>query len=184
MKTARFNFSYRENASKLHRKVGDILRDPKGIFSGFKVYQEYPVARIASSYGNSSHMFDWVVLDLHLVIECHGIQHYKPTSWTGEKDEKAIWDHQDIKTRDKLKKDAAESAGWAYVEIPYSDYDKIDQDYIWDLYQDANQSSAPLEDEEEKKPDEYKQKQLEKAREARKAWYQKQKELKRKLKEK
>ena len=60
MKRTRFQHQYRKNASKLHKEVGDILRDSK-ILGHQEIYQEYPVNRVNKHYRNSSHHFDWVV---------------------------------------------------------------------------------------------------------------------------
>lgn len=118
MKTNRFQFEYRKSASKLHRAVGDCLRD-SDLFRHYEIYQEYPVVKVNTTYSESSHHFDWVIIELKVVIECHGRQHYKVVAFDGDV-EKAVLQFSDLKGRDRAKRRAAMSAGWAYVEIPYN----------------------------------------------------------------
>ena len=101
MKTSRFKYGYRRSASKLHKKTGDLLRE---MFPSMRIYQEYPVNKINSSYNTGRHKFDWVILDLKAVIECHGAQHYQVCTFGGDQD-KAIDQFRDIQYRDKKKKD-------------------------------------------------------------------------------
>lgn len=118
MKSRRFQFKYRKSASKLHRTVGDCLRNSK-IFSNYEIYQEYPVVRVNTSYEKSSHHFDWVIMEIKVVIECHGKQHYTPTAFDGNI-ENAVMNFKDLKERDREKKEAALKSGWIYVEVPYN----------------------------------------------------------------
>jgi hypothetical protein len=120
--------------SKLHSKVGDILKEST-LFKGYKIYQEYPVKKIFPDYPSFKHRFDWVIMDIFLVIECHGIQHYQPTNFGNTDAAKSIGNFQDQRSRDRSKMQAALDAGFTYIEIPYSDYSKITEDYIWDKYQ-------------------------------------------------
>ena len=118
MKTNRFKF-YRENVSKLHRKVGDTLR-ASSYFNKYPIYQEYPVSKINTNYSTNAHHFDWVVLKLNVVFEVHGEQHYKPVSFGGKMSkEETMSNFLDLTYRDKEKKKAAIEAGWTYVEIPF-----------------------------------------------------------------
>lgn len=119
MKNSRFQFEYRKNASKLHRKLGDLLRQDE-IFCHHDIYQEYPVNKINKNYHNGSHKFDWAIPKLALVFECHGKQHYEATSFGGDVED-SISNFNDIKYRDKTKKLAAMDAGYTYVEIPYTE---------------------------------------------------------------
>jgi len=118
MKNSRFKYSYRENASKLHKAVGEVLRTGEA-FGEHEAYQEYPVNRVNTDYPDGSHHFDWVIPDLGVVIECHGIQHFKVVDWEGGEPEKAIAAFKALKERDFAKREAAWAAGYIYVEIPY-----------------------------------------------------------------
>ena len=135
MKSRRFASRYRQNASKLHKRVGDILQAPGSPFRNFKIYQEYPVSRVNPEYHNNSHKFDWVILDLYLVIEAHGEQHYNPVAFGGMDYEEATECFLQQRHRDNSKMDAAVEAGFTYIVIPYHDYKLVDADYIWNLYQ-------------------------------------------------
>jgi len=131
MKTSRFRHSYRENASALHRRVGDALRNSE-IFKNWQIYQEYPVCRVANDYPFGSQHFDWVIPGLKIVIECHGKQHYEPVAFGGDH-EVADQAFRDGQIRDRQKKASALAAGFTYVEIPYTDENLIDEQYIYDM---------------------------------------------------
>lgn len=180
MKSSRFQYEYRESASKLHKKVGEALRS--GIFSKYKVYQEYPVDKINDSYRNSSHKFDWVILDLFLVIEAHGMQHYKKVNFGGMSDEQAEERFVSQRHRDNVKMDAAIEAGFTYIVVPYSDIKIVDSSYILNLYKKCLNTTTVY-NKKEKKETEYAIKQKEKARDCRKQQYQRQKEWLRRQKE-
>lgn len=140
MKIHRLKESYRNNASKLHRKVGDVLRS-SNIFGTHKIYQEYPVNKIDPSYPSAAHKFDWVIKDLFLVIECHGEQHYNPVNFGGISDEEAQINFATQRHRDNIKMDAAIHAGYTYIVIPYSDVKLVNEEYIWQLYSKLKNTS-------------------------------------------
>lgn len=127
MKTSRFKFEYRKSASKLHKKVGDLLRTSD--IRHYEIYQEYPVNRVNKDYPHSSHHFDWVIPKLHVVIECHGKQHFEPTAWDGD-DEKAISSFRSLRRRDIMKEEAARDAGYIYIAIPYGMEKELDHDVL------------------------------------------------------
>lgn len=132
MKSSRFKKKYRDSASRGHCVIGDILRDPKSGFSLYKIYQEYPVNRINKSYQYSSHHFDWVILDLMIVIEVNGAQHYQVTTFGSQSVEKAADSLAATKLRDNCKRQAAVDAGFTYIEIPWYDINKVTASYLWD----------------------------------------------------
>jgi hypothetical protein len=176
VKTARFQESYRASSSKLHRKVGDVLR-ASSIFSGYRIYQEYPVRRLVPAYPHGSHRFDWVVLDLFLIIECHGKQHYQVTNFGGSTDE-AVQSFYSQQIRDFKKRQAVEDAGYTYIIVPYTDLEKVDDAYLWQLYIKNRNDSPVLQPEKTTKPDSETHQQFkDRAREYRRAQYQRQKEL-------
>lgn len=182
MKTKRFKYNYRKNSSKLHKKIGDTLRATDSPFGGYKIYQEYPVSRIDPDYKENSHAFDWVILDLYLVIEAHGAQHYSEVRFGGITQEEAEENLIAQKFRDTQKMDAAIRAGYTYIEIPYTDYKLIDSDYIWKLYQESKNPNE-IKQQPKKEESEYKKQLKEKAREYRKEQYRRKKEWLDKLKE-
>jgi G:T-mismatch repair DNA endonuclease (very short patch repair protein) len=131
MKNSRFQFEYRANASSLHKSVGELLRTDDA-FANQDIYQEYPVNRVNEKYSEGSHHFDWVLPKLRIVIECHGRQHYDATSFTSNVEE-AVSNFRDLKRRDKAKKEAALSAGFAYVEVPYFEEKKLNSARLYEL---------------------------------------------------
>ena len=177
MKSHRFRTEYRAKASKLHKVVGDILRDPTGYFAGHRVYQEYPVSKVNPSCENNRLHFDWVDLDLRLVVECHGEQHYKPQSFGGGDS-----DFVALQERDYTKMQYAISAGYTYIVIPYYLQGSVTGRYLWDLYLEKH-NDLPIEKPSKNIESEYKLKEKERAREYRKQRYLKVKELKGRLKD-
>ena len=118
-KDSRFKYEYRKNASKLHKAVGGLLRNHP-TFKHKPSFQEYPVNKVNPKYPNGSHKFDWVIPQLKLVIECHGIQHYECQTFGADVVD-AIDSFVEIKRRDEQKKEAALNAGWLYVVIAYNE---------------------------------------------------------------
>jgi hypothetical protein len=177
MKSSRFQYEYRENASKLHRAVGDALRKPGGCFSRFKIYQEYPVNKINKNYPNGRHKFDWVVLDLALVIECHGEQHYQDVCFGGISLEEAHHRRMEATERDNTKQIAALEVGFTYMVVPYWEWKKVDDSYLYMMYS-SNCDDGSVTTSHTYPPDhtEYREKQLERAREYRRQRYRRQKE--------
>ena len=180
MKTNRLNWEYRKNASKLHRAVGEALRAEGSLFANYKIYQEYPVDRINTSYGSSAHKFDWVVLDLALVIEAHGKQHFVSTSFGGKEDfQKMTLVGQQI--RDRAKMSAAVEAGYTYVMVPYTDEKIVDPAYLWSKFREAF-NPEKIQKKEKKEKTQYDKDRLEIAKQYRRKQYLKKKEFLAKLK--
>lgn len=114
MKSSRLKPEIRDNASKHHKLVGEILKT-KEPFKHYKIYQEYPVNKINPEFKSGREKFDWVVLDLKIVIECHGRQHYEFVELFHH-DYKGFIEQQE---RDFQKKKAVEEVGFTYIEIRY-----------------------------------------------------------------
>ena len=130
-------------ASKLHKKTVDILRDPTNGFSGYKIMEEYPVKKLNPTFSSGRHKFDIVILDLQVVLELHGEAHYQVVDFGSEGNEKALDNYYAGKYRDKIKAQACVDAGFTYVEIPYTDIDIIDKDYIWAKIKESYNYSQP-----------------------------------------
>jgi hypothetical protein len=178
MKSNRYNKHYRENASKLHKSVGEILRSNLP-FKLHRIYQEYPVSMVNPSYDRGAHTFDWVDLDLHMVIECHGEQHYKPVAFDGDM-VAAESRYLTQKSRDADKAQAAIQMGWAYIEVPFDQEvtpewilerytESLPEDSLYNITYDITRVMAS---------DPYREEKLEKARVSRHEHYLKMKELK------
>jgi hypothetical protein len=179
LKTSRWKHAYRSNASKLHIAVGELLRNSK-FFSGYEIYQEYPVNYIWEDFHSGKEKFDWVIQGLKVVIECHGEQHYKPVDFSGKlSEDQVVSNFKDIQFRDKLKADAAAKAGYTYIEISYKD----EPTEVWLLEQIATNFSPlpavskpePSQEEKDKR-----KARLNKAKEYRKVRYNKLKGQKKK----
>lgn len=138
MKNSRFQFSYRKSASKLHKKIGEVLRTST-VFKNYEIYQEYPVVRVNPNYEHSRHHFDWVIPKLSIVIEGHGKQHFQPVAFDGDK-EKAVELFQELQFRDTIKKEAAYQAGFIYVEVPFSLEKEFSETLLLELIETAKQN--------------------------------------------
>ncbi len=125
LKTNRLQFKYRESASKLHQKVGDLLRSGTTLIGQHEAYQEYPVNRVNPTCKNGRLHFDWVIPHLKIVIEVHGEQHFKIVAFDGDY-EAAAAGFEELKARDAIKKEAALAAGFIYIMIPYSTFALLD----------------------------------------------------------
>lgn len=125
-KSSRFKYSYRSNASKLHKAVGDSIRNHP-LLKQFQAYQEYPVNKINPEFRDGRCKYDWVIPELYCVIEIHGQQHYKETPHFHPNP----GDFLKQQERDRLKKKAAEDVGYTYIEVKYDE--KLDVDELIDL---------------------------------------------------
>lgn len=66
--------------------------------------------------------FDFYLPDYNLVMEYQGKQHYEQAEYFGNLEER--------KRRDQIKRDYCKQNNIKLVEIPYTDFDKIDNNYI------------------------------------------------------
>lgn len=134
MKNKRFQYAYRDNASKLHKKVGDLLREEK-VFGDFEWYQEYPVNKVFDGYPDGRAKFDWVCPALRIVIECHGKQHYQVVDFGYDSVEEAIEAFNDGKKRDIEKKQAAMDANYTYMVVPYTIEKNVNGEWLQETFQ-------------------------------------------------
>lgn len=127
-----------KNASKLHKYIGELLVE---LFPNYEVRQEYAVNKVNSNFDSGREKFDWVVLGLNIVCEIHGEQHYTPVCFGGMlmSEAKRIFE-QRVRV-DKEKQDAAESAGWAYLVVKYTEK-KITSDELADRISTAISEST------------------------------------------
>ncbi len=130
MKASKTPRQLAKNASKLHKKVGELLTCQESGYKNFEIRQEYAVSRVNPEFKSNREKFDWVILGLKIVIEAMGIQHYKPICFGGMDitEAQSIFKHR--QETDQLKQQAAEDAGWAYVTVRYDE--KIDLDKLSD----------------------------------------------------
>lgn len=112
MSCKRLKYNYRNSASKLHKAVGDALRNHPMVKS-LRSFQEYPIP-------HTPYHVDWYIADLNMAIECHGEQHAYPVAFDGDEDKaKRAFELQ--KERDAKKKRLCEEQGWKYMVIWYND---------------------------------------------------------------
>lgn len=152
-------------------------------FKGATLQQEVAVSSIFSDYSSNRERYDWVVPQLKVIIECHGIQHYKFQTF-GEDAEVALMRWKAAKSRDARKKEVAIENGWTYMEIPYTDEKDIDSAYLLEKF-NSSFNEEEVRDTASKQPQwhvEAKAIQSEKAKLARRANYQYLKKLKEKYK--
>ena len=118
------------SSSKFHLLVREIFTVDL-FFKQLKCFQEVPVAALVSTYPNNYDCVDWYIDELNVIIELHGIQHYKMQSF-GSKDsffnqKKAF---NNIKYRDNRKKSALLDEGYYYIEISYKEISIINAEYL------------------------------------------------------
>lgn len=119
-----------KNASKLHKHIGKLL-DSCSMFKNFEIRQEYRVKAVNSDFESNREKFDWVVLGMKVVIECHGRQHYIPTRFGGPEDkQKKLRDFRALQERDEAKRKAAEDAGWVYIVVSYKEENITEEELL------------------------------------------------------
>lgn len=120
-------FFEKPDASRMHAKVQEILKE--GTFKNLSCYQEVPVSELVENTKDILYV-DWFVEAFNLIIELHGIQHYKPTSFSREGKLKRDINFIASHNRDENKKTLLEGAGYLFIEIPYTDESKLSEEYI------------------------------------------------------
>ena len=119
-----------ENASSFHNKVREIFITDS-FFKQLNCFQEVLVKSLVPTYPNNFDAVDWYVDQLNVVIELHGVQHYKMQSF-GSKDSyiNQVKAFNNIKYRDNRKKTYLKDAGYTYIEIPYTHKNKLSSDFL------------------------------------------------------
>ncbi len=123
-------FHHYESASKFHNSLRSIFISDQ-FFKQLQCFQEVPVSDLVSTYPNNRDMVDWYIDEYAIIIELHGIQHYKMQSF-GSSD--SFWNqkknYHNIKYRDNRKKTALISSGFSFIEISYKDQKKLSAEYL------------------------------------------------------
>lgn len=119
----RNQFKLLPSQSDFHNKVREILATDS-FFKKLKCYQEVPVKDLCEDYPYN-HYYDWYIQELGFIIELHGEQHYKLTNRGNIAYEEAARNFRDLQYRDSIKKQAAISNGFVFIEIPYKEYKKL-----------------------------------------------------------
>jgi hypothetical protein len=131
---------FAKNASRLHRKIGEILLLTSP-FNQYQTRQEVLVSELFPAYPNNRDKYDWVVPDMHLIIEGNGSQHYSPATF-GSSAEQAIMNFQSQKFRDGQKEEIAIMNGWTFITVPFLDEKNLTSDYLSNAYKLAFDPSA------------------------------------------
>ncbi len=118
-----------DSASLFHNRVRELLAADT-MFRNFKCYQEVNVADLIEGYEHYNHHFDWYIEELNLIVELHGQQHYKVVNYGSINMKQAERSFYSLQDRDNTKKTAAIQAGYRYLEIPYTEYRRLDQEYL------------------------------------------------------
>ena len=117
------------NQSLFHEELRKIFCEDT-LFSHLRCYQEVDLQELIPEYKYRQHRFDFYIEEMRCVIELHGKQHYKRTTFGTLPYSQSLEQFEAIKRRDSAKKSAAETAGFSYVEIPYTMQRKLTADYI------------------------------------------------------
>lgn len=125
-------FTQLPNQSNFHELIRTLCRQDT-FLKGIHCYQEVPVIDLIPDYPSSQHRFDWYLEELNIVLEVHGAQHYKPTSFGAQSFEKKQAAFKDGQNRDNMKQAAAIEAGFKYLCISYKDIGKLDITYFKNL---------------------------------------------------
>lgn len=107
------------SSSKGEKKI-DLLLQEKGF------YYEHQYKFINCKNINELR-FDFYIPSITLCIEYQGIQHYKPIDFAGRGKEWADEQFKEIQVRDQIKRDYCKINNINYLEIPYMDFDNIEQ---------------------------------------------------------
>lgn len=128
----RNQFSYYESASDFHNNLREIFCTD-AYFKQIQCFQEVPVNNLVENYDSPLEAVDWYIESLNVIIELHGEQHYKMTSFGNTSFAQKKINFNNIKYRDNKKRTALIDAGFIFIEIPYKDKSKMNSEYIKNL---------------------------------------------------
>ena len=105
--------------SKGEQKIKQVLAAEKISFETQKTFED-----LRSDKGNLL-LFDFYLPEYNVLIECQGQQHSEVVEHFG-----GISEFQIRQKRDNLKREYCKDHNIKLIEIPYTDYEKIDWDYL------------------------------------------------------
>lgn len=71
---------------------------------------------------------DFIIPSLKIWIEYDGIQHFKPTDFTGKMSEQQLHEQfKIVQQNDQIKDQYAKDNNWTLIRIPFTEYDNIEQ---------------------------------------------------------
>ena len=141
MKRSKIPAQLAKNASKLHKRVGELLTSEDSPYRFYEIRQEYRVSDVNPTYKSNREKFDWVILNLKVVIEIHGEQHHKAVTFGGISPEEAPDNFKRRIELDQQKQEAAQKAGWGYVVVSYKEKN-ISIDELIDKIIEAAESAS------------------------------------------
>lgn len=121
-----------ENASDFHNNLKEIFCTDT-YFKQIQCFQEVPVNNLVENYDSPLEAVDWYIESLNVVIELHGEQHYKMTSFGNTSFNQKKINFNNIKYRDNKKKTALINSGFNFIEISYKDKNKMNAEFIKNL---------------------------------------------------
>lgn len=121
MKKKKTIYQTAKNASKLHRRILELLSSEDSMFKNYNIRQEVSVKDINPTFSTRREKIDIIINDLRVCIEVHGRQHYTKVCFGGIDGQEAERKFKEQQDRDYKKQKAVEEAGWAYIAIPYTD---------------------------------------------------------------
>lgn len=124
------------NQSQFHENLRTVLCTERP-FSNFSCYQEVNVQDVFPDYEYNNHHYDWYIKELGLIIELHGNQHYKATSFGKQTHRETIIGFNLTKYRDAAKKGIAIESGYTYIEIPYKYKNKLSAKLLMELINES-----------------------------------------------
>lgn len=136
MRVSKIPTDLAKNASKLHKRVLELLTSEESIFKHYSVRQEVSVKDINPNFPSRREKIDVCIRELKLCIEIHGLQHYQKTCFGGIDGDEAQRKFKAQQERDIQKQMAVEEAGWAYLVVKYNE-EKITLDEITDRIHEA-----------------------------------------------
>ena len=117
-----------DSSSSFHENIRLIFTTDT-FFKQLQCFQEVPLKALVPNYVNNLDAVDWYIDELNVVLELHGVQHYKMQSF-GSKD--SVYNQKknffNIKHRDNRKKTFLQNANFTYIEISYKLLSKIKKD--------------------------------------------------------
>jgi hypothetical protein len=135
-RTTNLNQSGLTNASALHRTVYALVRK---IFPHYTLLENKPI-KVSLSGRDQTLYVDIVIKELNVAIECHGRQHFDFVGHfhgTRSKFSQAV-------ERDQAKALALHHAGYAYVMVPHTQQDSLNESDLMSMIFEALQNKDRL----------------------------------------
>jgi hypothetical protein len=135
---AKYHTQYEQlsNKSQFHEALRTVLCTELP-FAKLTCYQEVNVCDLFPEYEYTNHHYDWYIKELMLIIELHGNQHYKATSFGTISIREKLINYNLLKFRDTAKKGIALQNGFNYLEIPYKLKESLSANLLLELINES-----------------------------------------------